>query len=74
MRQTVGRTNTINGTGTTDLEECVGETPFSVLVSANEGRFAGGKASIFARAIGCIDNFTFCDEDEESRIVQLRGK
>jgi len=51
VRQTVGRTTTIRGSGGTTIR-CVAGTkvPYSVTVTPNSGKFAGGKALVSANA------------------------
>ena len=58
VRQDVGRFNTVEGFGGTEIL-CDGETPFSLAVSSFEGRFGGGNATVFADAFTC-DEFG-CD-------------
>ena len=49
VRQDVGRFNTIQGFGGTEVA-CDGETPLSLKVSPFEGRFGGGGAEVSAGA------------------------
>ena len=57
VRQDVGRFNTVQGFGGTEVL-CDGETPFGFTVSPFEGRFGGGRATVEAAA------FAFDDSDE----------
>jgi hypothetical protein len=61
VRQDVGRFNTVQGFGWTEVA-CEGETPFSFTVSTFEGRFGGGSATVNADAFAC--NEFGCDSAE----------
>ncbi len=61
VRQDVGRFNTVQGFGGTEVA-CEGETPFSFTVSTFEGRFGGGSATVDAGAFAC--NEFDCDSVE----------
>ena len=75
VSQSVGRFDTVRGQGDTSLLDCEGEVPFSAVVTADEGRFAGGKAFVFADAFGCSDfDCSSTDSDLDNKIVQLKRK
>ena len=65
VRQDVGRFNTVQGFGGTEVF-CQGQTPFSFSVSPFEGRFGGGQATVSASAFAC-DEFG-CDSAEAGPI------
>ena len=72
VSQWVGRVK-IQGFGGTVLE-CDGTTrPWSVEVTAENGRFAGGKAATVTFAIAC-NEFLCSDEFLDERTVILKGK
>lgn len=47
-------------------------TSWSFTFEGQNGRFVGGRASVTVSAFGCDIDET-CDEDQESKTVQLRG-
>jgi uncharacterized protein DUF6299 len=68
--QNVGRIGTIQGFGFGDLP-CDGAThAWSVVVSPQSGKFAGGKAKVSADGFAC--NITSCSDSSVSQTVQLR--
>ena len=57
LRQKVGRKTIIQGSSDFFIEECNGETPWSMTVRSDQGAFGGGTAEVIAvaasGALGC---------------------
>lgn len=71
LTQSVGRFKVV-GFGFTDVT-CDGETrPYSLLISGDNGTFAGGKAASLTFALACGP--FFCNESFAEFTVQLTGK
>jgi len=72
VTQSAGRF-TISGSTNLDADPCDGQPhPWSAEVTGDDGRFAGGKASVDAFMLACITNT--CLTDEVIQTVHLRAK
>ncbi len=70
LTQQVGRFVIGPGSGGTHVNPCDGQShPWSISVSASNGKFAGGKANVEAGITGC--NAFTCAFDSVSRTIQL---
>jgi len=72
VTQSAGRF-TISGSTNLDADPCDGQPhPWSANVTGDNGRFAGGKASVDAFMLACITNT--CSTDEVIQTIHLRAK
>src|SRR5262249_12973431 len=73
VRQEAGRFELAGFAFFTDASTCDGNPhPWSAEVRADNGRFAGGKASVHVQATSC--DFSDCAQDVADQRVKLNGK
>ena len=71
LRQKVGRKTIIQGSSDFFIEECNGETPWSMTVRSDQGAFGGGTAEVIADAgSGAFGG----DNAHIERLLKLSGK